>query len=51
MFTGMDPAVFSSMSSHGQGDTTGTQDASQGRILEFIKHSLLEDKQLLISFN
>ncbi|XP_034232159.1 longitudinals lacking protein, isoforms H/M/V-like isoform X5 [Thrips palmi] len=27
---GMDPAVFSSMSAHGQGDSTGTQDASQG---------------------
>ncbi|XP_034232160.1 longitudinals lacking protein, isoforms H/M/V-like isoform X6 [Thrips palmi] len=26
---GMDPAVFSSMSAHGQGDSTGTQDASQ----------------------
>ncbi|XP_034232153.1 longitudinals lacking protein, isoforms H/M/V-like isoform X1 [Thrips palmi] len=31
---GMDPAVFSSMSAHGQGDSTGTQDASQGNHFE-----------------
>lgn len=51
MLAGMDPAVYSSMSAHGQGDSTGTQDASQGRMLELVKYFCYsEDEQLLRTY-
>ncbi|XP_026286104.1 protein tramtrack, beta isoform isoform X2 [Frankliniella occidentalis] len=36
---GMDPTVFSSMSGHGPGDSTGSQDASQGALNAFQLNS------------